>query len=100
MKTVTIAQAKATFSACIKDSEREPVVVTRNGRPVAVMLPVLDDDDLERLMLAYSQKLKKILDGAQRRIQQGQGVPHTDFWRDVEDVSGNKKKITPRRKSA
>jgi prevent-host-death family protein len=39
-------QVNARLSACLKASAAGPVVVTRNGKAVAVLLGVEDDDEL------------------------------------------------------
>jgi hypothetical protein len=51
---------------------------------VAVLLGVHDDDELERLLLAHSRKLRALLDAADRRIDEGQGITHEEFWQRVE----------------
>ena len=56
MKIASIADVKARLSAYLKESESGPVIITRNGKAVAVMLAGTDDDELERLILAYSPK--------------------------------------------
>jgi prevent-host-death family protein len=57
MNIASIANVKARLSAYIKESEEGgPVIITRNGQPVAVLVPVLDDDDLERLILDRSSR--------------------------------------------
>jgi len=84
MKIASIAEVKAHFSAYLKESEGGPVVVTRNGRAVAVLLAVRDDDELERLILAHSAQLRAILDAARQQIREGKGIPHEDFWREME----------------
>ena len=38
MRIASVAEVKSRFSAFLKASEGEPVVVTRNGRPVAVIV--------------------------------------------------------------
>jgi PHD/YefM family antitoxin component YafN of YafNO toxin-antitoxin module len=59
---------------------------TKNGRPVAVLLSVGDDEDeLERLLMAYSPKLRSILDAARERIRHGQGMPHEEFWAELRE---------------
>ena len=56
MKIASVATVKANLSAYIKASEDELIVITKNGKPVAVLLPMEDDDELERLALAYSRR--------------------------------------------
>lgn len=85
MKIASVADVKAHFSAFLKDSKKGPVVVTRNGRPAAVLLSVEDEDELDRLTLAYSPRLQKILTLARQQIKERGGIPHVDFWKEVEE---------------
>jgi prevent-host-death family protein len=80
MTIASIADVKARLSAYLKASSKKPVVITKNGKPVGVLLAVADDDELERLTMAYSPRLRSILDAARQRVQQGQGIAHEDFW--------------------
>ena len=64
MKIAPVADVKARFSAYLKASTEGPIVVTRHGKPVAVLLSVEDEDELERLVLAYSPKFRAILDAS------------------------------------
>jgi prevent-host-death family protein len=100
MKIASVADVKAHLSSYLKDSAQGPVVVTRNGRPVAVLLGVADEDELERLVLAYSPRLRGILEAARQRIRQGAGIPHEDFWQDVEKSRKPQKKKRGRGTSA
>ena len=84
MKIASVADVKARFSTYLKESENGPVIVTRNGRPVAVLLAMQDEDEIERLLMAYSQRLQAILQAARRRFEAGQGIPHEEFWRQME----------------
>ena len=83
MKIASIAEVKAHLSAYVKASEAELVVITRNGKPVAVLLPMEDDEELERLALAYSKRFQAILTAARHQITTTGGIPHADFWREV-----------------
>lgn len=83
MKMASVAEIKARFSSFLKESSSGPVVVTRNGKAIAVLLGVEDDEELERLLLAHSPRLRAILDAAEKRIAQGAGIPHDEFWRQV-----------------
>jgi prevent-host-death family protein len=88
MKIASVADVKARFSAFLRASKSGPVVVTRNGKPAAVLLSVDDEDEIERLALAYSPKFQKMLSLARQQIQEGRGIRHEDFWREVEDRKG------------
>ena len=84
MRIASVAEMKARLSAYLKASEDGPVIVTRNGRPVAVLLGIADEDELERLVLAYSRRFRSILDAARRQIREEGGIPHEQFWEEVE----------------
>jgi prevent-host-death family protein len=84
MKIASVADVKAKFSGYIKASEEGPVVVTKNGKPVALLLSVKDEEEIERLLLAYSPKFKNIMHVAERQVREGKGIRHDDFWRDTE----------------
>jgi PHD/YefM family antitoxin component YafN of YafNO toxin-antitoxin module len=66
-------------------------VITRNGKPVGVLLGAEDEDDLERLLMAYSPKLQKILAAARQRIREGAGIPHEQFWAEVQQEGDRKR---------
>jgi prevent-host-death family protein len=111
MKIAPIAEIKAQFSSYVKAAEDSPVVVTRNGKPVAMIVSITDEDEIERMMLAHSKKLKSILDDAEARIRATGGIKHDDFWSQLDaeyqDVdaesqvasSGDQKKTRKRRRS-
>src|SRR3954447_24720270 len=100
MKIASVADVKARLSAYLKESEKGPVVVTRNGKAVAVLLAVTDDDELERLVLAHSPKFQALLDKSRHQIEETGGIPHDTFWREVTAESrknAEKTKRLPRR---
>lgn len=84
MRIASVADVKAKFSGYLKLSEEGPVVVTKNGKPVAVLLAVKDEDEIERLILAYSPKFQGILEVAEQQVREGKTIKHEDFWREVE----------------
>lgn len=84
MKIASVADVKAKLSAYIKASETGPIVVTKNGKPVALLLAVRDEDEIERMVLAYSPKFQSIVQTAAKQIRAGKGIRHEDFWREIE----------------
>ena len=86
MNIVSIADAKARLSAYIKASQEEgPVIITRKGCPVVVLVPVLDEDDLEHLILAYNPKFRQLLEAADQRVKETGGMSHEEFWQYAEE---------------
>jgi len=85
MKIAPVAEVKSRFSAYLKASEEGPIIATRNGKAVAVLLSVEDEGELERLILAYSPKFQNLLHKARKEIQESGGITHKDFWEDVEN---------------
>ena len=80
-KSISVAEAKATLSECIRQVESgSPVLITRHGKPVAALVRPDDLEHLERLRKAgpesglasiaggweNSEELAKILDGSPR----------------------------------
>jgi prevent-host-death family protein len=96
MKIASVAEVKARFSAYLKESENGPVIVTRNGRPVAVLLGMQDEDEIERLVLAHSPKFQVILEKTRQQIRDGQCLSEDDFWRELDAEYAE----TPRSKRA
>ena len=52
-KSLSVAEAKATFSACIRKAEAgDSVLITRHGKKVAALVPADELEHLERLRKA------------------------------------------------
>ena len=100
MKIASVAEVKSQFSAFLKSSEAGPVVVTRNGRPVAVIVGVQDEDEIERLLMAYSPRLRAILDSSRRQYREGKWLNEEEFWSKLEPDKASKTPAKARRKGA
>ena len=100
MKIASVAEVKSQFSAFLKASEGGPVVVTRNGRPVAVIVGVQDEDEIERLLMAYSPHLRSILERSRQQYREGQWLGEEEFWSQVGRTQPSKGPAKPRRKWA
>jgi len=86
MTIASLAEVKARFSAYIEACKTSPVVVTKNGRPAAVLVSVTDQDDLDSILLACSPRFQKLLERSNRQIDRTGGIPHDEFWRRVEET--------------
>ena len=85
MNIAPVAEVKARFSAFIKKAQQGPIVVTKNGKPVVVILNIENEEDLERVLLANSTKFQSFLDAAEKRIKTAGGLSHEEIWNEAEE---------------
>jgi prevent-host-death family protein len=84
MKITSVANAKMKLSQHIADSHKEPVLITKNGKPAAMLLPVAEDADVESLALAFSPRFQELIRKSQAQAQRGETIPHDQFWAELE----------------
>jgi prevent-host-death family protein len=100
VRVASETEVASDFAVYLKASKRGPVVVTRKGKPVAVLLRASGQEDLERLLMGHSPKLQSILEAARKRFRGGGGIPHDIFWKEVEaEHAGKFKKRRSTRKN-
>jgi prevent-host-death family protein len=98
MRIAPLADVKAKLSAYLDECGTEgPVVITRNGKAVAVLLAPYDDDDLERIMLGRSRRFQALLDRSRKSIKEGKGLAERDFWQAVKKRAQKRKAAKPAR---
>ncbi len=96
MKIASVAEVKSQFSAFLKATEGGPVVVTRKGRPVAVILGVQDEEEVERLLMAYSPQLRAIVERSRQQFRDGEWLTEEEFWAQVEAERSSKEPPKPK----
>jgi prevent-host-death family protein len=65
MKIESLREVKNNFSEVIENlPETGPVIVTRNGRSAALLIPIDDNTDLETLILSNSSRFWDLFDRA------------------------------------
>ena len=65
MKIQNVRAAKANLNRLIRDLPKSgSVVITKNGKPCAALMPITDDTDLEVLALSQNKQFWKIIDAA------------------------------------
>jgi prevent-host-death family protein len=96
MKTMTVFEARNNFSKTLDVARDDVVVVTRNGKPVAA-IHAIDDDDLEDLLLERSERFWTMI----RSARAGRGVPLADVRRRLthRGATGRRGVTGPRGKS-
>lgn len=86
MKIAPLAEVKAQLSNYVEQAQNEgPIVITRNGKAVAVLIAPTDDEDLENLLLSRSPRLQAILNQSRQSIKSGKGLTSDEFWSAIEE---------------
>ena len=70
----------AEYAKQIGDGE-QPLVVTSSGRPVAAVIPIADEDDLESILLSNNPKFLEIIERSRARQAIEGGIPHEEVRR-------------------
>ena len=65
MKTMTVFEARNHFARTLEAAKEDVIIVTRNGRPVAAIQGI-DDDDVEDLLLERSERFWTMIARARR----------------------------------
>lgn len=80
MRIENIREVKTRFSRYVRDLPRSgSVLITKNGRPCAALVPVTEDTDLEALALSQNKRFWRIIDEA---IERGK----REGWVDLEQL--------------
>ena len=88
MRVASLAEVKTKLSMYLKEAEESgPVVITRNGKAVAVIIAPVDDDDLESLLLSRSPRFQALLNKSRESIRVGNAVSHEEFWKNMQQRS-------------
>lgn len=66
MKTIEKDQATASLADYTDEAEREPVVITRDGRPIAALLAI-ENADLETVSLSTNPKFLALIERSRAR---------------------------------
>lgn len=92
MKIAPVADVKARLSSYLEMCVEEPIIVTKNGRPTAVLVSVTDETELERLVLAHTPRFMRLFGGQSTPNKKGKG---SEAGRLLEESSTRKKVPSP-----
>ena len=73
MKLVSVAEVKNKLSQYLKQAEKEDVIITRSGKPTAV-LHHLGEDELEDYLLEHDPKFKAKIEKRWRNYVKEGGI--------------------------
>ena len=74
MTTHTMTEAKNDICALIREAEKDEVVVTRHGRPAAVIIGFADDDAWFDYRLEHDETFLQKIAKARDQIKRGEFV--------------------------
>ncbi len=70
MKIESLREVKAKLSQIVRDlPKNNSVIITKNGRPCAVIFPVTEETDLENLLLSQRKDFWELFERAHREGQ-------------------------------
>ena len=86
MRIAPLADVKSKLSAYLDECKTDgPIVITRNGKPAAVLVYPVDDEDLENIIFSRSPRLQALLYKSRQSIREGKGLTEGEFWQAVEN---------------
>jgi len=74
MKSRTMTEAKNDICSIIREAEKEEVVITRHGKPAAVIIGFRDEDDWFDYRLEHDEAFLKKIARARKEIRNGKFV--------------------------
>jgi len=74
MTTHTMTEAKNDICAIIRESEKDEVIITRHGKPAAVIIGFADDDDWFDYRLEHDEIFLQKIATARDQIKRGEFV--------------------------
>jgi len=98
MKFVGVREAQAQLSGLVDQSQKERIVLTRHGQPIAVLTGVAGKD-LEAVLLAQDPEFRKLIE--ERRRSQGELVSHETLKAQAErELAGERRMARPRTRTS
>lgn len=74
MKTASVKEVKDNLSSYIRKAKKENVVITKNGRPTAILHSFDDEEELEDYLLEHDIHFIRKIDTRWRRYLNEGGV--------------------------
>ena len=82
MKTIELDEATKTLGECAREAGTEPLVVTRSGKPIAVLL-ALENADLETVSLSTSPRFLELIERSRSRLAEEGGLSSEEVRRQL-----------------
>ena len=80
MRTIEITHSKASFAKYARDVKKEPVILTKDGKPVAALVAI-ENADLETVTLGTSPQFLALIERSRARQESEGGISSTEIRR-------------------
>ena len=85
MKTLEMSQATAPLAEYAREVDKEPVIVTDHGRPVAALMPI-ENADRETVTLSTNPHFIALIERSRHRHQTEGGISSEEMRRRLRSV--------------
>lgn len=82
MKRVELAQAKVNLEAYAREAQKSPLIITKNGKPVAALIAV-DEFDLEVLATSENPTFLAIMEHSRIRAEKEGTISAEEMRREL-----------------
>jgi len=100
LKKVPLSEVKDDLSRYVQLAAREEIVVTRHGRPAAVLIGFEDDDDWFDYQLEHDPRFIARMEAARRSIAEGRGIRIEDVRARLGDAAKPRRRTSASRRRA
>ena len=83
MRRVDVAEATATLADAANDLNGDAVIVMREGKPIAALVPIAEDQDWESVMMSTSPDFLALLEQSRARLRAEGGLSTEEVRREL-----------------
>ncbi len=80
MKTIEMAKATAPLAEYARDVDKEPIILTKKGKPIAALVTI-ENTDLETVTLSTNPKFLALIERSRTRQKTEGGVSSKEMRR-------------------
>ena len=74
MKTISMTDAKNDICTIIRDAEKQEVIITRHGKPAAIVVGFHDEDDWFDYRMEHDERFLRKIAQAREDIREGRFI--------------------------
>lgn len=83
MKSASESEVKERLHEFLSEPDRQPVMITHEGAPAGILIPVGPGEALDSLVSRMSPGLRRILEASHAQVETGEHLSDSEFWKEV-----------------